>query len=214
MPVSVTGLNVLSSIASRLPKLNPPRPIYAILDSDSFVPLTVPDSWGEFAPRYESQISDYPVEQGAFAAYNKVRRPTGVTVTLVKTGSDVARFLWLSAIEQSELQSPNRLFTLISPQAIYVGYTIVGMSYETRQDRGSNMLHLTLQFSQVPQIASSDASKSNTKAPKSGIVDRIGQVFTSATSGVQTALANATNFTTASGTIKTAVSAVTQVIQG
>lgn len=194
MPATVTGLNILSAIASRLPKLNPPRPIYAIVDSETFEPLTVPDSWGEFTPVYDSQISDYPVEKGAFAVYNKVRRPTGVTVTLVKTGSDVARFTWLAAIQQSEKQAPTRLFTLISPQSVYVDYTITGMSFETRQDRGSNMLYLTVRFMEIAQIPSSDDTKTNVQEPKSSPIDRIGQVYTDAANSVQTALINAKNF--------------------
>lgn len=194
MPATVTGLNILSAIASRLPKLNPPRPVYAIVDSETFEPLTVPDSWGEFAPRYESQVSDYPVETGAFAVYNKVRRPIGVSVTLVKTGSDVARFTWLAAIQQSEAQAPTRLFTLISPQGVYVDYTLMAMSYETRQDRGQNMLYLTMQFLQIAQIPSSDDSKTNVQEPKSSPIDRIGQVYTDAANSAQTALINARNF--------------------
>jgi len=194
MPATVTGLNILSAIASRLPKLNPPRPIYAIVDSETFEPLTVPDSWGEFTPVYDSQVSDYPVEKGAFAVYNKVRRPIGVTVTLVKTGSDVARFTWLAAIQQSELQAPTRLFTLISPQSVYVDYTITGMSFETRQDRGSNMLYLTVRFMEIAQIPSSDDTKTNVQEPKSSPIDRIGQVYTDAANSVQTALINAKNF--------------------
>jgi hypothetical protein len=194
MPATVTGLNILSAIASRLPKLNPPRPIYAIVDSETFEPLTVPDSWGEFTPVYDSQVSDYPVEKGAFAVYNKVRRPIGVTVTLVKTGSDVARLTWLAAIQQSELQAPTRLFTLISPQSVYVDYTITGMSFETRQARGSNMLYLTVRFMEIAQIPSSDDTKTNVQEPKSSPIDRIGQVYTDAANSVQTALINAKNF--------------------
>lgn len=194
MPATVTGLNILSAIASRLPRLNPPRPVYAIVDSETFEPLTVPDSWGEFAPRYESTASDYPVENGAFAIYNKVRRPIGVTVTLVKTGSDVARFTWLAAIQQSELQDPTRLFTLISPQGVYIDYTLLSIAYETRPDRGSNMLYLTLQFLQVAQIPSSDDSKTNVQEAKSSPLDRIGQVYTDAANSVQTALIDAKNF--------------------
>lgn len=194
MPATVTGLNILSAIASRLPKLNPPRPVYAIVDSETFEPLTVPDSWGEFAPRVESQASDYPIETGAYAVYNKVRRPTGVTVTLVKTGSDVARFTWLAAIQQAEVQNPTRLYTLISPQGVYVDYTILNMSFETRPDRGSNMLFLTLQFMQIQQIPSSDDSKTNVQEPKSSPIERIGQVYTNAANSVQTALIDAKNF--------------------
>lgn len=194
MPATVTGLNILSGIASRLPRLNPPRPIYAIVNSETFEPLTVPDSWGEFAPRFESQVSDYPVETGAFAIYNKVKRPTGVAVTLIKTGSDVARFTWLAAIQQAELQAPTTLYTLISPQSVYTDYTLQNMSYETRPDRGSNMLYLTLQFLQISQIPSSEEVKTNVQEPKSSPVDRIGQVYTDAANSVQTALINAKNF--------------------
>lgn len=194
MPATVTGLNILSAIASRLPRLNPPRPIYAVVDSETFEPLTVPDSWGEFAPRFESQASDYPVEKGAFALYNKVRRPTNVAVTLIKTGSDVARFTWLAAIQQAEVQEPTRLYTLISPQGVYIDYTLMSMAYETRPDRGSNMLYLTLQFLQVPQIPSSDDTKTNVQEPKSSPLDRIGQVYTNAANSVQTALIDAKNF--------------------
>lgn len=194
MPATVTGLNILSAIASRLPKLNPPLPVYAIVDSESLVPLTVPDSWGEFTPRYESQVSDYPVETGAFAVFNKVRRPVGVTVTLIKTGSDVARFTWLAAIEQAEAQNPTQLYTLISPQSVYVDYTLTGMSYETRPDRGSNLLILTMQFVQIPQIPSSDDAQTNVQEPKSSPIDRIGQVYTDAANSVQTALIDAHDF--------------------
>lgn len=194
MPATVTGLNILSAVASRLPKLNPPRPIYGIVDSETFEPLTVPDSWGEFAPRFESQVSDYPLESGTMAVYNKVRRPIAVTVTLIKTGSDVARFTWLAAIQQSEAQQPTRLFTLISPQGVYVDYTLMGMSYETRQDRGQNMLYLTAQFLQIAQIPSSDDAQTNVQEPKSSPIDRIGQVFTTAANSVQTALIDAKNF--------------------
>lgn len=194
MVATVTGLNILSAIASRLPRLNPPRPIYAIIDSETFEPLTVPDSWGEFAPRYESQTSDYPVEKGAFATYNKVRRPTGVSVTLIKTGSDVARFTWLAAIRQAETQAPTTLYTLISPQGVFVDYTLKDMAYETRQDRGSNILYLTVQFVEIPQIPSSDDSKTNVQEPKSSPIDRIGQVYTNAANSVQTALIDAKNF--------------------
>ena len=196
MPISSTVaiLDTLAAAASLLPKVNPPVPIYAIVSSDNLLPLTIPDSWGEFAPRYESQVSDYPIENGAFAAYNKVRRPIGVSVTMVKTGSDVARFAWLTAIQQQEAQFPNALYTLVSPQGVYVDYTLQGYSYETRPDKGSNILYLTLQFVQVPQIASSAGAFSNVLEPKSTPVSQIGNVFSNAADSAKTALINAQAF--------------------
>src|SRR5215217_1264072 len=70
-------LNVVSLIAKNLPKFNPPSPIYAVFNAETFLPLTIPDSWLEITPRFaEFQVSDYPVEDGGFMAANKVRRPT------------------------------------------------------------------------------------------------------------------------------------------
>lgn len=190
MAATVAAFNALALVASRLPNLNPPIPIYAIVASDTLIPLTIPSSWGEFAPKYESSLSDYPVEFGAFAVYNKVRRPIGVNVQLVKTGSDVARFAWLAAIQQAEANNPQQLYTLISPQAVFVDYTLAGLSYETRQDRGSNMLYLSLNFVEIPQIPSSTGAYDNTVAAKSGPVQQLGRLYTNAATAAQNAAAN------------------------
>ncbi|WWQ12953.1 hypothetical protein PQ43W_7 [Ralstonia phage PQ43W] len=191
---SVSALQVLSLVASALPKVNPPVPIYAILASDTFVPLAVPSSWGEFSPKYDVQMSDYPQEQGAFQPYNKVRRPQVVTVTMVKTGSDIARFAWLAAIRQMEANYPTQLYTLISPQDVFVDYALSVLSYETRPDRGSNMLYLTLVFTQVPIITPAVGAYLNTLVPAAGPVQQIGQIFTNAADAATTALINAKSF--------------------
>jgi hypothetical protein len=188
---SVAALNALALIASSIPSLNPPIPIYAVIASDTFIPLTIPSSWGEFSPRYETQLSDYPLEQGAFALYNKVRRPTVVRVTMIKTGSDLARFAWLAAIQQMEANNPLQLYTLVSPQGVFVDYTLAGLSYDTRPDKGSNLLYLELQFTQVPQIDSSTGQYTNPASALSGPVQQLGQLFTRSASAAQNALSNA-----------------------
>lgn len=196
MAATVAALNALALVASRLPNINPPFPIYAIVSSKTLIPLTIPSSWGEFAPRYETAMSDYPMEFGAFAIYNKVRRPIGVNVQLIKTGSDVARFAWLAAIQQQEANSPNELYTLISPQAVFVDYALAGLSYETRQDRGSNMLYLSLNFVEVPQIPSSAGAYDNTAEAKAGPVQQLGRLYTNAATAAQNAAANAVGYIT------------------
>lgn len=195
-PPTVAALDALALIASALPSINPPVPIYAIVASDTFLPLTIPTSWLEFSPKYETQVSDYPVESGAYAIYNKVRRPIGVNVTMRKTGSDLARFAWLTAIQQMEALQPQQLYTLISPQGVYFDYTLSGLSYETRPERGSNVLNLLLQFMEVPQIPSSAGTFDNTLAAKSSPVAQLGQLYTTGASLVQTGLANAKTFIT------------------
>ena len=193
---TVAALSALSLIASALPTINPPTPIYAILQSDTFIPLTIPSSWGEFSERYETQMSDYPQERGAYQPYNKVKRPRTVTVTLVKEGSDVARFTWLEAIRQMERDVPTQLYTLISPQGIYPNFAIQGMSYETRQDRGSNILYLNIMFYEVPTISNSDGLFSDVADAVGAAVTNVGTSFSSTLSSAQTTLANASTFIT------------------
>lgn len=191
---SVLALNAVALVASNLPGLNSPIPLYAIVAADTFLPLTIPTSWGEFSPKYEVQLSDYPQERGAFALYNKVRRPQVVNVMLIKTGSDVARFAWLAAIQQQEASNPLQLYNLISPQGVFLDYTLSAMSYETRPDRGSNKLYLNLTFTEVPQIQSDTTD--NPAQPKAGPVADIGRLFTNAATAAETALANAQTFLT------------------
>lgn len=196
MAATVAAFNALALVASSLPNVNPPIPIYAIVASDTLIPLTIPSSWGEFSPKFETALSDYPVEFGAFAIYNKVRRPTGVNVQLVKTGSDLARFAWLAAIQQQEANNPTQLYTLISPQGVFVDYTLAGLSYETRQDRGTNMLYLSLTFAEIPQIPSSTGAFDNTVAAKSGPVQQLGRLFTNTITAAQNVAANAFTYIT------------------
>lgn len=196
MVASVAALNALALVASQIPSVNPPTPIYAVINSETFIPLTIPSSWGEFSPAYETQVSDYPVEQGAFALYNKVRRPTTVRVTMLKTGSDLARFAWLAAIQQAEANNPLQLYTLVSPQGVFVDYTLTGLRYDTRPDKGSNLLYLELQFTQVQQIDSSTGQYTNPLDAISGPVQQLGQFFTRGATAAQSALSNAQAYIT------------------
>lgn len=193
---TVAAFDALALVASNLPGLNTPVPIYAIVQSDTFIPLTIPSSWGEFSRRYDVTLSDYPQEFGAFGVYNKVIRPREITVELVKTGSDIARFAWLTAVEQQEANNPLQLYTLISPQGVYTDYTIAGMANSTRRDKGQNMLYLSIKFQEIPQLPIQTGQYMNVAEAKSGPVQQLGRVFTSASTAAQDALINASSFLT------------------
>lgn len=182
-------LNAISLIAGKLPKLNPPFPIYAILDADTFLPLTIPDSWGELTIRNDFQVADYPIEGGAFAAYNKVKRPGMFDITLIRKGSDLARFAWLEAIRQQIQTKPLARYNVITPQGIFQSYTISRWSYQTRPDRGTNLLYLDLQFSEVLQIEGSSLKEKKPVEPESEDMEPQGRVFSSETPPEQANLA-------------------------
>lgn len=195
---SVAILNALAIVASSLPNLNPPTPIYAIIGSDDLIPLTIPSSWGEFSYKFSTQVSDYPVEPNGFAAYNKVHRPTQIYVQMIKTGSDLARFAWLAAIQQLEASQPTKLYTIISPEQVNIDYTLTAINYDKRPDRGSNILRLEMQFTEVPQIPSSTGTYTDTAEDSASPVRQLGRLFTSPVSTAQAAVANARQYITGS----------------
>ena len=182
---SVAALQALAAIASRLPKINPTTPIYAVVSAETFLPLCIPDSWLEFNPKYEAAPSDYPVEKGGFAANNIAKRPWQIEVVVTKTGSDIARAAWLLAIKLQLDKLPAALYTLVSPNGVFINYALVGVSYVTRQDAGANKLNLSLTFSEIPSIPSS-IQKAPTAAPKSAAPTDTGQVYTSDVTGTPT----------------------------
>lgn len=185
-------LNAISLIARNLPGFNPPRPIYAVLNAETFLPLTVPDSWLEITPRFaEFQVSDYPVEDGGFLAANKVRRPTLVDMVLVKTGSDLTRASWLEAIRQQVAVDPIARYNILTPQGLFQSLTITRLSFQTRQDRGQNMLYLELQFSEVPLIDTPSLLGERAVDPESGPSVDLGRVYPTNTSQQVAQLAQA-----------------------
>lgn len=175
-PVAV--LNALSFLASQLPQLNPPTPIYAVVNAETGVPLTVPDSWGEQVVRWaEYQTTDYPVEGGGFITANKVRRPAGVDLLLIKTGSDAARFTWLEAIRQQLDRDPLARYHVITPNGVFQSMTITAGTFQTRADRGSNMLYLELKCTEVPQIRAPSLLGSRAIEPESRPTAEVGRVY-------------------------------------
>lgn len=187
-PVAV--LNAVSLIAKFLPQLNPVRPVYAILNAETFIPLTIPDQWGEIIVKWaEYQTTDYPVEGGGFISANKVRRPNQVDMVLVKTGSDLSRFAWLEAIRQQLASDPLARYDIITPNGILQSLTITVGSFQTRPERGQNMLYLELRCVEIPQIETPSLLGENAIEPEAGPTVEIGRVYPTDVGAATTQLA-------------------------
>lgn len=175
-PVAV--LNAVSLIAKFLPELNPPFPIYMVFNADTFVPLTIPDQWKEINVKWaEYQTTDYPVEDGGFITANKVRRPSQVDMVLVKTGSDLARFAWLEAIRQQLSSDPLARYHILTPNGLFQSLTLTFGNFQTRQERGQNMLYLELRAVEVPQIETSSLLGEEAVDPESQPMTEQGRVY-------------------------------------
>lgn len=84
--------------------------------------------------RDEARVSDFPLEAGAFASYNKVDVPFDVRVTFAISADLATRAGFLADLRAAK-QSLD-LFTVMTPEAVYPSANIVHYDYR-RQTRGA-----------------------------------------------------------------------------
>jgi hypothetical protein len=77
--------------------------------------------------RQDFTISNYPIEQGAFASYNKVQHPFEVKVGFSTGGSDADRQVFLASI--AAIISDTNLYDFVTPEAIYSNVNITHQDY-------------------------------------------------------------------------------------
>jgi hypothetical protein len=101
----------------------------------------------------EMRVSDFPVEGGSFASYNKVEMPANPVVTLAFAGTESERTTFLAAIDKVAIST--QLCTVITPEAVYDNYTIDRYRYQRRAVRGATLLMVEVSLKQVRDVVAS-----------------------------------------------------------
>lgn len=125
--------------------------------------------------RSEWRVSDYPMEQGAFAAYDKVTEPFDVRVTFSNSGqgsilgSILSGGLIGSMISGSNPGVSNRsrflaeldqaadglnLYTVVTPEFSYLNCTITHYDYRRESHKGASLIEIDVWLRQIRQVAS------------------------------------------------------------
>lgn len=112
--------------------------------------------------RNESAISDYPVENGAFASYNKVDSPFDVVVRLACGGSDLRRAAFQAACEVA--RGTLRTYTIVTPTRTYESINFIGISVQNSRSEGANLLTVELTGREVRETASAQQSPKSASA--------------------------------------------------
>lgn len=110
----------------------------AVADYDSFIAV---------AYRDDSRVSDYPLENGAFASYNKVENPYSVRVTLSCAG-DIER---RNAFQES-LRSARRsldLYTVLTEDGQYFSCNLIAIDWERTQSNGAHIIIAMCEFQEI-----------------------------------------------------------------
>lgn len=98
----------------------------------------------------EMRSSDFPLELGSFASYNKVEMPATPTVVLCVTGTEDERKNFLTALDKATKSTT--LYNVVTPEVVYEGYSIDRYNYSRRAESGATMLIVELSLKQVREV--------------------------------------------------------------
>jgi hypothetical protein len=108
----------------------------------------------------EARISDFPVERGGFASYNKVEMPAAPVVTLCFSGTEADRTAFLAAIDAASKSV--ELYDVVTPEVTYAAYSVERYNYQRRSSKGATLLVIELALKEVRQVS---AKHSKIEAP-------------------------------------------------
>jgi hypothetical protein len=103
----------------------------------------------------ETRISDFPVEAGAFANYNKVETPANPVVTLALSGTEDDRTRFLTAIDAACVSTD--LYTVVTPEITYANYSVERYTYSRRAYKGATLLIVELSLKEIRQATATYA---------------------------------------------------------
>lgn len=101
--------------------------------------------------RKETRISDFPIEGGSFATFNKVEMPAEPTVTLCFSGSEGERTALLDYLDAACKSTD--FFSVSTPEVTYVGYSIQGYSYQRRAQNGATLLIIDVSLKEIREVS-------------------------------------------------------------
>lgn len=127
--------------------LNLLKPDWGIYNNDGVTKAIEPDNFLGIEYLNSQKISDYPIEKGGFASYNKVQNPFTATVRISKGGSESDRTKFIDTIEQ--LIKSLDLYVLVTPERAYFNMSIERFDYRRDSANGSTMYVVSLYMIEI-----------------------------------------------------------------
>lgn len=181
----------------RDPAINPgSQPAVALLTTDSPGVSTAPGAkWGIFKPggdialkcdsvlvlepSREFRVSDYPVEKGGFASYNKVATPAESRVTVTKGGTDSDRQGFLDTLDQ--LIESTDLFNVVTPDSSFLDRNFIRYDYKRTSQNGMTLITVEIVMLEIRQTAA--VAFADSKQPSGAPTTNAGPVQATPTTG-------------------------------
>jgi len=143
-------------------------PKWGIFDKDGN-PVIVGDSVKSVAVKKGYRISDYPVEDGAFASYNKVEQPFEAQCIFTKAGGDSERADFMATIQDAVASL--ELFSVVMPEFTFASANLTSYDFEREARNGVSLLTVAIGVEEVRVTATSAFTSTQTPSgatPASG----------------------------------------------
>ncbi len=141
-------------------------PVWGVFDQNNNKVID-PDNIFAFNYRAEWRKSNYPVQKGAFASYNKVIVPFDTGVRMTKGGSLADRQAFLAQI--AAIEGDTNLYNVATPEKTYLGVNLSRSEFTRRSSEGAYFLEVDLLFEAVneqnAQYSSTVANTANAANP-------------------------------------------------
>jgi hypothetical protein len=112
----------------------------------------------------ETRISDFPLDRGGFASYNKVETPASPQIVLCFQGSESERKAFLNAID-SACKSTD-LYSVVTPEKEYIGYSVERYNYARHNSKGATLLMVEITLKEIRQVSASYAQSNKGQVDK------------------------------------------------
>ena len=121
-----------------------------------------PDTIVSVEYKGDEEILNHPVEAGGFASYNKVSKPSEITVVMTCSGNNgQSREDFLAALDSLKFHLD--LLDIVTADYTYSGYNLVHYDYKRSAQNGVSLLTVNCRFQEVRETATIDYTE--TKQP-------------------------------------------------
>jgi hypothetical protein len=125
------------------------RPVWGVFNADGTRAIAA-DNVMAFDYRAEWSVSNFPVQSGQFASYNKVVHPFDTSVILTKGGSEADRTAFLLACQN--VAASLNLYTILTPEQQYQNCNVTRMEMSRKDVKGAFFVVVELFFTQIVQV--------------------------------------------------------------
>ena len=157
------------------------EPLWGVFDATTLKSVLNADSFLSFRGKGASKLVDFPIQDGAFNTYDKVRIPGTVTLRVSKSGTVSDRAQLLAQV--NALLASITLYSVVTPEQTYQNMNMEDFELVREDQRGAFFFtQLDLNFREIRPVnavyttTNSAPDLSNAQAPSAQPPENLGNV--------------------------------------